>query len=184
MTTHDEQVTSTPTGSTPAEAASAEMERPAEDKLSMAPAEQPQEAELPPTAAEQPQESELPPTAAEQPQESELPPTAAEQPQEAELPPAEIAEPSADELLFADDNLSMLRSRWDDVQTAFVDDPTKCVQEADLLVAEVVDQLAASFSGARSRLESQWARGEDVSTEDLRLALRRYREFFERLLAV
>ena len=171
MTTHDEQATRTPTESAPAEAASAEMERPAEDKLPMAPAEQPQEAELPATAAEQPQEAELPATAAEQPQEAELPPTAG-------------AEPSADELLFADDNLSVLRSRWDDVQTAFVDDPAKCVQEADALVAEVVQQLTAGFSDARSRLESQWARGEDVSTEDLRLALTRYREFFERLLAV
>ena len=171
MTTHDEQATRTPTGNTPAEAASAEMERPAEDKLSMAPAEQPQAAEPPPTAAEQPQAAEPPPTAAEQPQAADVPPTAG-------------AEPSADELLFAGDNLSVLRSRWDDVQTAFVDDPTKCVKEADLLVAEVVDQLAAGFSDARSRLESQWARGEDVSTEDLRLALRRYREFFERLLAV
>jgi hypothetical protein len=99
-------------------------------------------------------------------------------------PPTVGVEPSADELLFADDNLTVLRSRWDDVQTAFVDDPTKCVQEADALVAEVVEQLTAGFSDARSRLESQWARGEDVSTEDLRLALRRYREFFERLLAV
>lgn len=107
-----------------------------------------------------------------------------EKPQAANVPPVAEAEPSADELLFASDNLSVLRSRWDDVQTAFVDDPTKCVQEADALVAEVVDQLAAGFSDARSRLESQWARGEDVSTEDLRLALRRYREFFERLLAV
>jgi hypothetical protein len=108
----------------------------------------------------------------------------AEQPQPADVPPTAEAEPSADELLFADDNLTVLRSRWDDVQTAFVDDPTKCVQEADALVAEVVEQLTAGFSDARSRLESQWARGEDVSTEDLRLALRRYREFFERLLAV
>lgn len=107
-----------------------------------------------------------------------------EEPEAANVPPTTGAEPSADELLFASDNLSVLRSRWDDVQTAFVDDPTKCVQEADALVAEVVDQLAAGFSDARSRLESQWARGEDVSTEDLRLALRRYREFFERLLAV
>ncbi len=107
-----------------------------------------------------------------------------EQAQEAEPPPTAGAEPSADELLFAGDNLSVLRSRWDDVQTAFVDDPTKCVQEADALVAEVVDQLAAGFSDARSRLEAQWARGEDVSTEDLRIVLRRYREFFQRLLAV
>ena len=108
----------------------------------------------------------------------------AEQPQTANVPPTAGAEPSADELLFADDNLSVLRSRWDEVQAAFVDDPAKCVQEADTLVAEVVEKLTAGFSDARSRLESQWARGEDVSTEDLRLALRRYRAFFQRLLAV
>jgi hypothetical protein len=99
-------------------------------------------------------------------------------------PPTVGVEPSADELLFADDDLSGLRSRWDDVQAAFVDDPTECVQKADALVAEVVEQLTAGFSGARSRLEAQWARGEEASTEDLRLALRRYREFFQRLLAV
>ena len=90
---------------------------------------------------------------------------------------------SDDELLFAAD-ISGLRSRWDDVQAAFVDDPSECVQKADALVAEVVEQLTAGFSEARSRLEAQWARGEDASTEDLRLALRRYREFFQRLLAV
>ncbi|MDT5015140.1 MAG: hypothetical protein QOD39_1300 [Mycobacterium sp.] len=93
-------------------------------------------------------------------------------------------EPSTDESLLAEDDLSGLRSRWDDVQTAFVDDPAECVSKADELVAEVVDQLTAGFSETRSRLEAQWARGEDASTEDLRLALRRYREFFQRLLAV
>ena len=88
-----------------------------------------------------------------------------------------------DELLFASDT-SGLRSRWDDIQAAFVDDPADCVQKADTLVTEVVDQLTAAFSEARSRLEGQWARGEQASTEDLRLALQRYREFFQRLLAV
>jgi len=85
--------------------------------------------------------------------------------------------------LFAEDP-SGLRSRWDDVQAAFVDDPKECVQKADVLVAEVVEQLTTGFSEARSRLEAQWARGEDASTEDLRLALKRYREFFQRLLSV
>jgi hypothetical protein len=108
----------------------------------------------------------------------------AEQSQTGNVPPTAGVERSADELLFADDDLSGLRSRWDDVQAAFVDDPTECVQKADALVAEVVQQLTAGFSEARSRLEAQWARGEDASTEDLRLALRRYREFFQRLLAV
>ena len=77
-----------------------------------------------------------------------------------------------------------MRARWDDVQAAFVDAPKECVQKADALVAEVVEQLTTGFSEARSRLEAQWARGEDASTEDLRLALKRYREFFQRLLSV
>lgn len=80
--------------------------------------------------------------------------------------------------------LPRLRSRWDDVQSSFVDDPRGCVQQADELVSEVVEQLTAEFSQARARLEAQWARGEEASTEDLRLALKRYREFFQRLLAV
>ena len=93
-------------------------------------------------------------------------------------------EPSSDKSLFADADLSRLGSRWNDVQAAFVDDPKKCVQEADALVAEVVEQLTTGFSAARSRLEAQWARGEEASTEDLRLSLKRYREFFQRLLSV
>ena len=95
-----------------------------------------------------------------------------------------VAEKPTDGSLFSDNDLSGLRSRWDDVQAGFVDDPKDCVQKADGLVADVVQQLTAGFSDARSRLESQWARGEDASTEDLRQALKRYREFFERLLAV
>ncbi|WP_454786377.1 hypothetical protein [Mycobacterium antarcticum] len=91
---------------------------------------------------------------------------------------------SSEESLFASADLTGLRSRWDDVQAGFVDDPRQCVQTADGLVSDVVQQLTDGFSEARSRLEQQWARGEDVSTEDLRLALKRYREFFDRLLAV
>jgi len=86
--------------------------------------------------------------------------------------------------LFADDERVGLRARWDSVQASFVDDPKECVQRADGLVSDVVDQLTSSFSHARSRLEEQWARGEEASTEDLRIALKRYREFFDRLLAV
>jgi hypothetical protein len=87
-------------------------------------------------------------------------------------------------ILFADGELSDLRSRWTEVQSAFVDDPRECVQKADGLVADVFDKLTSGFSHARSQLEEQWDRGEEVSTEDLRIALKRYREFFERLLAV
>jgi hypothetical protein len=86
--------------------------------------------------------------------------------------------------LFADADLEELRSRWDDVQAGFVDDPRDCVQKADGLVSAVVKQLTSGFTEARSRLEQQWSRGEEASTEDLRVALKRYREFFDRLLAV
>ena len=85
--------------------------------------------------------------------------------------------------LFTDDDLAGLRARWDSVQAGFVDDPKQCVQKADGLVSDLVDQLTAGFAEARSRLEEQWARGEQPSTEDLRVAFTHYREFFERLLA-
>jgi len=91
---------------------------------------------------------------------------------------------ATDGLLFAEGELSGLRSRWDEVQSGFVDDPRDSVQKADGLVSDVVDQLTTGFAKARTQLEERWARGEDASTEDLRLALKRYREFFERLLAV
>jgi hypothetical protein len=90
----------------------------------------------------------------------------------------------ADQVLFGDGELTEMRSRWTDVQAAFVDDPRDCVQKADGLVADMVDRLTSGFAQARSGLEAQWSRGEQVSTEDLRVALQRYRDFFERLLAV
>jgi hypothetical protein len=98
-------------------------------------------------------------------------------------PPSEKHESSA-EVLFAGDDLAELRARWAGVQAAFVDDPKECVHKADGLVSDLVEQLTAGFAQARSRLEEQWSRGEEASTEDLRLALMHYREFFERLLAV
>jgi hypothetical protein len=87
------------------------------------------------------------------------------------------------EPLFATDRASELRSRWQRLQSRFVDDPRETVQEADALVAELLQELAQSFSDARARLEAQWTEGEDASTEDLRVTLQRYRSFFERLLA-
>ncbi len=93
-------------------------------------------------------------------------------------------EASTNDLLFAADDLAELRARWAAVQAAFVDDPEDCVQKADVLVSDLVDQLTSGFANARSRLEEQWGRGEEASTEDLRVALMHYREFFERLLAV
>lgn len=94
------------------------------------------------------------------------------------------SESSTGQALFADHELSDMQSRWAEVQAAFVDDPKDSVQRADGLVTDVVDQITSSLSQARSQLEEQWARGEDASTEDLRVALTRYREFFQRLLTV
>lgn len=87
-------------------------------------------------------------------------------------------------MLFAGDDLAELRARWAAVEAAFVDDPKDCVQKADVLVSDLVEQLTTGFAQARSRLEEQWSRGAEASTEDLRLALMHYRDFFERLLAV
>ncbi|CAM2731724.1 hypothetical protein BST27_09190 [Mycobacterium intermedium] len=98
--------------------------------------------------------------------------------------PGPQRETSTEETLFAEDDLAELRGRWAAVQAAFVDDPRECVKKADALVSDLVGQLTNSFAQARSRLEGQWARGEEASTEDLRLALMHYREFFQRLLAV
>jgi hypothetical protein len=100
------------------------------------------------------------------------------------LQPESVADTTPDSALIAEDQLTGLRARWDHVQASFVDDPRECVQKADGLVTDVVEQLTSSFTSARSRLEEQWARGDDASTEDLRVALTRYRDFFERLLAV
>ncbi|MBV8685020.1 MAG: hypothetical protein JO111_19270 [Caulobacteraceae bacterium] len=76
------------------------------------------------------------------------------------------------------------RGRWMEIQTAFVDEPRKAVEKADGLVADSIKRLAEVFADERARLEGQWDRGDDVSTEDLRQALRRYRAFFSRLLSV
>jgi hypothetical protein len=85
--------------------------------------------------------------------------------------------------LLAQADETDLRGRWDEIQTRFVDDPRRAVEDADALVAGVMKTLAEGFAQAREQLEGQWSRGEDVSTEDLRVALQRYRSFFQRLLS-
>ena len=84
--------------------------------------------------------------------------------------------------LFSVLEMADFRSQWSKVQTGFVDEPRRTVEEADKLVASVLQRLAEGFANERSGLEKQWDRGGDVSTEDLRLALQRYRSFFDRLL--
>ena len=87
--------------------------------------------------------------------------------------------------LFVSDRVQDFRARWQSVQTSFVDDPRQSVEAADTLVAELVRELTESFARARGELERQWSSGNgDSSTEDLRVALRRYRSFFNKMLAL
>ena len=96
--------------------------------------------------------------------------------------PHRSPEVSAPIPLFSESEMADFRSQWSKVQTGFVDEPRQTVAEADKLVASVMQRLAEGFANERSGLEKQWDRGDNVSTEDLRVALQRYRSFFDRLL--
>ena len=85
--------------------------------------------------------------------------------------------------LLPQEQTERFTERWDEIQASFVDRPQEAVQEADALVADLVQRLTGTFANERERLESQWAKGDEVSTEDLRVALTRYRSFFDRLLS-
>jgi len=77
-----------------------------------------------------------------------------------------------------------LRDHWTAIQSRFVDEPRKAVEEADSLVASAMKQIEEVFAAQRNNLEKQWKRGEEVSTEDLRVSLQHYRQFFDRLLSI
>ena len=85
--------------------------------------------------------------------------------------------------LLPADQAEQYAGNWETIQASFVDEPREAVEKADRLVADLMQRLAAGFSEERERLESQWDEGDDVSTEDLRVALTRYRSFFNRLLS-
>lgn len=86
--------------------------------------------------------------------------------------------------IFAGAEAAGYRTQWDAIQTGFVDEPRRAVQEADALVALVIQRLSEVFADERGALEHQWDRGDEISTEDLRVALRKYRSFFGRLLSL
>jgi hypothetical protein len=86
--------------------------------------------------------------------------------------------------LFAAGAATDFRARWDLVQRSFVDDPKRAVHAADELVAHVTRSLTESFARQKSELEKSFDQEESPSTESLRIALRQYRAFFERLLAL
>jgi hypothetical protein len=89
-----------------------------------------------------------------------------------------------EESLISSRQTEDLRSRWTIIQASFVDEPRKAVQEADALLSAAIKQIEESFTDQRSQLEKQWSQGSEASTEDLRLALQRYRTFFDKLLSI
>jgi len=96
----------------------------------------------------------------------------------------DMAPAEGNELLLPKDEVEKLREHWTEIQTNFVDEPQKSVEEADKLVASAIQRIAEVFSEGRVNLEGQWSRGDKVSTEDLRVSLQHYRAFFSRLLAI
>ena len=94
------------------------------------------------------------------------------------------AEQQANAPLFEQNETEEFRARWNSIQVQFVDEPRRSVEQADELVAQTMKRLAEVFARERDRLEQEWDRGDNVSTEDLRIALQRYRSFFDRLLSV
>jgi hypothetical protein len=89
----------------------------------------------------------------------------------------------ASDALFSETDAGALSQQWENIQAGFVDEPREAVQRADQLVSDAINRLTETFSRERAGLEQQWSRGDDVSTEDLRVALQRYRSFFQRLLS-
>jgi hypothetical protein len=86
--------------------------------------------------------------------------------------------------LFLEQDLAGYRTRWSAIQTGFVDEPRRAVEQADALVTELVTRLSQVFGDERRQLESEWEKHDKVSTEELRIAMRRYRSFFDRLLSI
>jgi len=99
---------------------------------------------------------------------------------------ADTGATSADETaqLFTGEEVDRFRTEWRGLQSDFVDSPQDAVQHADQLVAQVIQSLTTTFADQKRSLEGQWGEGEQVETEELRVALRQYRAFFDKLLTV
>lgn len=102
---------------------------------------------------------------------------------ESEAGDSAMGDAQAGNALLPGDQSERFTSRWEEIQASFVDRPQEAVEQADALVVDLMQRVTGSLSSERERLESQWAQGEEVSTEDLRVALTRYRSFFDRLLS-
>jgi hypothetical protein len=112
--------------------------------------------------------------------EADAAPTAV--PEEPEPTPDASTQEDVPQLLTSEEEEGF-RTRWQEIQNRFVDDPREAVHDADGLVADVMQTLAATFSQHKQDLEGQWSQGEEADTESLRMALRKYRSFFNRLLS-
>jgi len=117
----------------------------------------------------------------------------------ADVPPAPVAEPSADttpadtagvaatpvaadaDALLASLDAGDIRNRFLDIQAGFIDEPRQAVEEAGRFVDDLVRQVADALQQQRGQLAGAT---EEASTEDLRLALRAYRQFVDRLLGL
>ncbi len=86
--------------------------------------------------------------------------------------------------LLAGEMSGQLRSRWNSIQTGFVDEPRSAVEQADSLVAEAMQHITETFASERTKMQNQWNNGGNASTEDLRLALQQYRSLFNRLTSI
>jgi hypothetical protein len=103
---------------------------------------------------------------------------------EAERAEADTGGGGDEPALFESTERDTLSQRWTEIQATFVDDPRRAVEQANDLVSDLMERLVSGFKDEQSQLESRWDRGDDVSTEDLRVVLQRYRSFFGRLLEV
>jgi hypothetical protein len=126
------------------------------------------------------QPPEFPGESSEVTPEADAAPTAV--PEEPEPTPDASTQEDVPQLLTSEEEEGF-RTRWQEIQNRFVDDPREAVHDADGLVADVMQTLAATFSQHKQDLEGQWSQGEEADTESLRMALRKYRSFFNRLLS-
>jgi hypothetical protein len=96
----------------------------------------------------------------------------------------DAGEIEAARILLPKRQLEELRSQWATIQTSFVDEPRKAVEDADKLVADAIKQIQEALFANRANLEKDWKRNDQISTEDLRVSLQHYRQFFDRLVAI
>lgn len=97
-----------------------------------------------------------------------------------EQPPANVEEARQD-LWLNGAEMDDLQSNWNSIQIGFVDEPRTSVEQAKALVAEATGRITRALTEKQTALDRAWMDRQDVSTEDLRVALQQYRLFFNHL---